>query len=206
MIDASLIQKCADPSLKPAIVKEFVKRAGSDDPLKVTVRAGSKTFVIPKPKSAEEAQKLVEDYIEKAVVRVGITQYPAGLGIKQKSDLSSDLFDACKNIGMGTALFAKVYRITTKWYGAPAQEAFDDAIYAYGTGYFDGKYVFAEPDPGEETKLATPEDENAIPEDEAQPAANDNPMTIMRERMDAEDPNKAGIAIDLSGIKDHNSE
>lgn len=206
MIDAALIEKCADPSLKPAIVEEFVKQAGSDDPLSVTVRAGSKTFVVPKPNSAEEAQKLVEEYIEKAVVRIGITQYPAGIGIKQKSDLSSELFDVCENIGMGTALFAKVYRITTKWYGAPAQEAFDDAIYAYGTGYFDGKYVFAEPDPGKETKLATPEDENAIPEDEAQPAANDNPMTIMRERMDAEDPNKAGIAIDLSGIKDHNSE
>lgn len=95
--------------------------------------------VITKPKSPEEAQELVENYIEKTVVRVGITQYPAGLRIKQKWVLLGDLFDACKNIGTGTALFAKVYRITTKWYGAPTQEAFDDAIYAYGTGYFDGK-------------------------------------------------------------------
>lgn len=59
MIDAALIEQCADPSLTPAIVEEFIAAAGSEDPLNVTVRAGSKTFLVPKVKSPEEAMKLV---------------------------------------------------------------------------------------------------------------------------------------------------
>ena len=35
MLDAALIEKCADPSLKPAIVEKFVKAAGSPDPLTI---------------------------------------------------------------------------------------------------------------------------------------------------------------------------
>lgn len=29
MVDAALIQQCADPALKPAIVEQFIARAGS---------------------------------------------------------------------------------------------------------------------------------------------------------------------------------
>ncbi|WP_298822520.1 AAA family ATPase, partial [uncultured Roseibium sp.] len=46
--------------------------------LNVTVRAGSKTFLVPKAKSSDEAMKLVQDHLGKAVVRVGLTQYPVG--------------------------------------------------------------------------------------------------------------------------------
>ncbi len=204
MIDAALIQQCSDQSVKPAIIEEFIKQAGSEDPLQVTVKAGSKTFLVPKPETPEDAMKIVDDYIGKAVIRVGVTQYPAGLGIKDKSEISADLFDACENIAMGTALFAKVYRITTAWYKAPAQEAFDDAIYAYGTGYFDGKYVFNEPDPGTDVKLATPTGESGDNEDSGgsgQMSAAEDPMAKLRERMAVEDPYKSDMNVDLSGIK-----
>nr|WP_234893678.1 hypothetical protein [Agrobacterium vitis] len=48
---------------------------------------------------------------------------------------------------MGTALFAKVYRIVTKWYGNPTNkdvlpQVLDDAIMAWETGYFEGVAVF----------------------------------------------------------------
>ena len=33
MLDAALIKECADPSLKPALIEQFVMAAGSDDPL-----------------------------------------------------------------------------------------------------------------------------------------------------------------------------
>ncbi len=41
-LDADLIQKCADPSLKPAIIETFIKAAGSPDPLAVIVRSGNR--------------------------------------------------------------------------------------------------------------------------------------------------------------------
>ncbi len=76
MIDVALIEQCADPSLTPAIVEEFIAAVGSKDPLNVTVRAGSKTFLVRQANSPQEAMKLVQDHLGKAVVRVGITQYP----------------------------------------------------------------------------------------------------------------------------------
>ncbi|HBF31811.1 TraH family protein [Rhizobium sp.] len=210
MFDAALIHQCADPSLKIEIVQEFIREVGSTDPLTVTVKSNSKTFLLPKPKTKDEALELARNYLGTAVVRVGVTQYPAGLGLTDPSELSADLFDACKNISMGTKLFAKVYRITTAWYKAPAKEAFDDAIYAWGTGYFDGKNVFTapEPDPGRSVKLAVPSQsetpEDGSPSEEPQPQSTaDQPKA--QGFADA-DPNKAGIAIDLSGIKDHNKE
>lgn len=33
MLDAAVIKDCADPSLKPAIVEQFVAAAGSTDPI-----------------------------------------------------------------------------------------------------------------------------------------------------------------------------
>ncbi|TIP96098.1 MAG: conjugal transfer protein TraH, partial [Mesorhizobium sp.] len=94
------------------------------------------------------------------IVRVGITQYPAGLGVVDAGELQPDLVDACANLRMGTALFAKVYRIVTKWYGNPTDkevlpQVFDDAIIAWQTGYFEGTAVFQAPDPAE-VKLAQP--------------------------------------------------
>lgn len=113
---------------------------------------------------------LIRQHVGKAVVRVGVTQYPAGLGVTNASELKLDLVDACANVRMGTKLFGKVYRIVTKWYGNPVHEAFDDATLA----------------------PAAEED------DDRRDAAATEPS--VQARTESEDPNKAGIRIDLSGI------
>lgn len=201
MVDAAIILKCADPGLKPAIVEKFIAQAGSSDPLAVTVRSGNRVILVPRAKTVDEAMALIGEYVGQAVVRVGITQYPAGLGIKEVSELKSDLVDACKNIRMGTTLFAKVYRIVTKWYGNAVDEAFEDAIISWKSGYFEGTAVFRAPDP-EDVKLAEPkQDEPGLMPD----------ATVSAKRQDEEgldtpkaegaiDPNRAGIRVDLSGI------
>jgi hypothetical protein len=143
--------------------------------------------------------QLIQRNLGQSIVRVGVTQYPAGLGIQDKSELSPDLLDSCKNIGMGTALFAKVYRIVTEWHGAPAQEALDDAILAYKTGWFEGRQVFYESDPGE-TELAKPQSAELGERVAAEGTGPSEPS------LSEEDPNKAGIRIDLSGISNNNKE
>ncbi len=148
MIDAATIHQCADATLKPAIVEKFIRAVGAPDPLAVTVRTGNRVILVTPPKTADEAMELVRRYVGQAMVRVGVTQYPAGLGVTDVAELKPDLVDACANIRVGTALFGKVYRIVMKWYGAAVDEAFGDAIEAWKTGYFDGKFVFDEPDPG----------------------------------------------------------
>ncbi|MCP1768835.1 hypothetical protein M2202_009802 [Bradyrhizobium japonicum] len=148
MIDAATIHQCADPGLKPAIVEKFIRAVGAPDPLAVTVRTGNRVILMTPPKTPDDAMELVRRYVGHAMVRVGVTQYPAGLGVTDVAELKPDLVDACANIRMGTALFGKVYRIVIKWYGTDVDEAFGDAIDAWESGYFDGKYVFDEPDPG----------------------------------------------------------
>lgn len=192
MIDAPLIHKCADPGLKPAIVERFIAAAGSSDPLAVTVRSGERVVLVPPVKTPDQAMALARQYVGKAAVRAGITQYPAGLGVTDVAELKPDLFDACANIKMGTVLFGKVYRIVTKWYGTPAEEAFDDAIIAWKSGYFEGKYVFGEPDPGA-VKLAAPKPDEKPSDADLQPEP--APAAV-----EPADPNKASIRIDLSGI------
>ncbi len=147
MVDAALIKQCADPGLKPAIIEQFIERAGSQDPLAVTVRSGNRMVLVPRPGTPDEAMELIRQNLGRNVVRVGITQYPAGLGIMEAGELKPDLVDPCENLRMGTALFAKVYRIVMKWYGDPTAEqvlpqVFDDAIIAWQTGYFEGMAVF----------------------------------------------------------------
>ncbi|EEE48149.1 TraH_2 (plasmid) [Labrenzia sp. THAF191b] len=208
MIDAALIDQCADPSLQPAIVEEFIAAVGSEDPLSVTVRSGSKTFLVPGAKSPQGAAKLVQDYLGKAVVRVGITQYPVGIGISDKSQVTADVFDACNNIKIGTALFARVYRIVTKWYDTPVPEAFQDAIEAYLSGYFDGEYVFTAENQSESDDLAAPsqaalEESAHVPEHES---AEPYPKSKLRKQLWALDPNQADIGVDLSEIGDFNRE
>ena len=204
MVDAALIKECSDPGLKPAIVEQFIEQAGASDPLAVTVRSGNRVILVPRPKTAEEALALIRDNLGRNTVRVGITQYPAGLGIVEAGQLKPDLVDACENMRMGTALFAKVYRIVTKWYGDPTAtdvlpQVFDDAIIAWQTGYFEGTAVFRAEDPGN-VKLAQPEPvrrdgadaQAGLPKNETEPE--------VPAEASASDPNKAGIRIDLSGI------
>ncbi|ANV25394.1 MULTISPECIES: TraH family protein [Hyphomicrobiales] len=153
MLDAALIQQCADPSLKPAIVEQFVTAAGANDPLAVTVKSGGRLILIPKPTAPDEALAIVRQYVGQAVVRVGLTQFPAGVGVKEPADLTPDLVDACENLRKGTAMFAKVLRIVAKWYGNPKSDdvfaqIFEDAVYAWKTGEFEGVSVFQAEDPG----------------------------------------------------------
>ncbi|MEF0865203.1 conjugal transfer protein TraH, partial [Rhizobium sp. BR 318] len=122
MLDAALIQKCADPSLKPAIVEQFVTAAGSNDPLSVTVKSGGRLILVPKATTSDEAMAIIRQYVGQAVVRVGLTQFPAGIGIKDVADLKPDLVDPCENLRKGTAMFAKVLRIVAKWYGNPKSD------------------------------------------------------------------------------------
>ncbi|MEK1931764.1 MAG: hypothetical protein AAAC47_18685 [Pararhizobium sp.] len=66
--------------------------------------------------------------------------------------MKPELVGACKNIRTGSTLFAKIFRIVVKWYGSSSPEAFDDAIYAWKTGYFEGQAIFQAADPGGDVK------------------------------------------------------
>lgn len=193
MIDAAFIQQCADPGLNPVIVEQFVERAGSPDPLAVTVRSGNRVVLVPKSGNSDEAMALIRQHVGRNTVRVGITQYPAGLGVMEAGESQPDLVEACANLRMGTALFAKVYRIVTRWYGNPVDEAFEDAIIVWQTGYFEGTAVFRAEDPGP-LEAAMPADVD--PADVPQLEAGES----LPEQAETADPNKAGIRIDLSGI------
>lgn len=204
MIDAALVGQCADTSLKPALVQMFIERAGSQDPLAVTVRSGNRVVLVPKPQTSDEALALIRENLGRNTVRVGITQYPAGLGIMEAGELKPDLIEPCQNIGMGTALFAKVYRIVIKWYGNPDNrevlpQVFDDAIIAWQTGYFEGVAVFRADDPGG-GKVAQPM-QDAKDDDEEKVGVPGNVSELEEPAgVQATDPNKATIRIDLTGI------
>ncbi|WP_028749765.1 TraH family protein [Rhizobium mesoamericanum] len=202
MLDAALIKECADPSLTPAIVEKFVMAVGSGDPLAVTVKSGDRLILVPKATSTEEAMAIVRQYAGQAVVRVGLTQFPAGVGVKQASDLKPDLVDACDNLRKGTTMFAKVLRIVAKWYGNPASkevfpQIFEDAIYAWKTGEFEGVGVFRAEDPGKAVDVPQPSEEKIPAEEE-----NAEPRPREGEPETAQDVGRAGIRIDLSRIGD----
>ena len=206
MVDAALIQKCTDSALKPAIVEQFIERAGSQDPLSVTVRSGNRVVLVPRPGTPDEALELIRQNIGRNVVRVGITQYPAGLGIMEAGELKPDLIEPCENLRMGTALFAKVYRIVMKWYGNPTEkevlpQVLDDAIIAWQTGYFEGTAVFRTPDPGEVKVSGAGKEEHT--RDAVEQLADSAELDVGKPAEDearSDDPNKAGIRVDLSGI------
>ncbi|YCI06974.1 TraH family protein (plasmid) [Ensifer sp. D2-11] len=203
MLDAALIERCADPSLPPGIVEQFVEAAGSPDPLAVTVKFGGRLILVPKAKSADAAMEIVRQYVGHAVVRVGLTQFPAGVGVKEASELKPDLVDACENLRMGTKMFAKIMRIVAKWYGNPTAkdvqpQIFEDAAYAWKTGEFEGVAVFQVPDPGTAAELPTPlpdkMDDDAPAED-----ARSEPPELEDEQAEPE-IGRSEIRIDLSRI------
>ncbi|AGB73797.1 MULTISPECIES: TraH family protein [Rhizobium] len=199
MLDAALIKDCADPSLKPAIVEQFVAAAGSADPLAVTVRSGGRLILVPKARSPDEAMDIVRQYAGNAVVRVGLTQFPAGVGVKDLADLKTDLVDACQNLRKGTAMFAKVLRIVAKWYGDPKsddvfRQIFEDALYAWKAGEFEGVGVFQAQDPGASIELPRQSEARSVDEP---PATATTPE--MRTKVN-EVIGQAGIRIDLSRI------
>lgn len=196
MLDAAFIKECADPSLRPAVVEQFVAAVGSTDPLAVTIKSGGRLILVPKAKSADEAMAIVRQYVGQAVVRVGLTQFPAGVGIKDAADLQPDLVEPCENLRKGTAMFAKVLRIVAKWYGNPKSDEvfpqiFEDAVYAWKTGEFEGESVFQAEDPGG----VAAEQPTRASQREATTA--DQPVEPAASQSNLQD---AGIRIDLSRI------
>lgn len=126
---------------------------------------------------------------------------------------------------MGTAMFSKIYRIVTKWYGGPRPEAFEDAMLSYTSGYFEGQSVFYANDPGDVAvwkpvsaeQLAAAQERMGVSEaapvaptdpdagvlatgpEEGTPAPSEPPFSD-------QDPNRASMRINLNGIKTHNVE
>ncbi|CDZ67940.1 Conjugal transfer protein TraH [Neorhizobium galegae bv. orientalis] len=201
-MDAAFIAKCADPNLAPAIVERFVTEAGAEDPLALSVKSDGRVVLIPRPRTADEALDVVRTYVGQAVVRVGITQFPAGVGVADASQLRSGMFEACENLRTGTGIFAKVARIVTKWYGRPTNkellpQMLDDAIYAWKTGSFEGDNVFSAEDPGGPTFFGKSSGDAKLSPAPLLPAtgADDVPQSG--------EPDKAaeaGMRIDLSRI------
>ncbi|MBX5241985.1 TraH family protein [Rhizobium sp. NLR22b] len=198
MLDAALIKECADHSLKPAIVERFVNAVGSPDPLAITVKSGGSLILVPKPKTADEAMEIIRQNVGHAVVRVGLTQFPAGVGASDSAELKPNLVEPCANLRMGTAMFAKILRIVTKWYGNPKSEEvfpqiFDDAVYAWKTGEFEGESVFQAEDPGG----AVAEQPSSAVQRDAPTTADQSVEPTASAQSKVED---AGIRIDLSRI------
>lgn len=198
MFDATIIQQCADPGIEVAIAERFISEAGSDNPLALTISSGNRIILPAPPQTPEAAMLLIERFVGKAVVRVGITQYPAGHGIADATDLNAGLVDPCENIRMGTTLFGKVHRIVVHARGESSATVFGEAITAWRTGMFEGVYVFGEPDPGPlpveasaaqagETSEATINAEATLDGPGALPAGTN-------------DSNAAGIRVDLSKL------
>ncbi|MBW9114730.1 conjugal transfer protein TraH [Rhizobium cauense] len=200
MLDVAFIKECADPSLKPAVVEQFVSAVGSPNPLAITVRSGGRLVLIPVAKTPTEAMKLIRENVGRAVVRVGLTQLPAGVSVNDPSDLNEDLVDPCKNLRLGTKLFGKVVRIVAKWYGNPkGQDAFpqifEDAVYAWKTGEFDGQDVFREADPGEAA-----EQNQSVDWRDEKPLQSEAQPEIASDAANQAAIDSAGMRIDLSRI------
>jgi len=199
-MDAAFIEQCADPSLKPAIVEQFISAVGPADPLAVTVKSGGRLILVPKPKTPDEAMEVIRQYVGQAVVRVGLTQFPAGVGVKDTSELKPDLVDPCENLRIGTTMFAKIMRIVAKWYGNPMSKEvfplmFEDAIYAWNTGQFEGQSVFQVEDPG-----GTIVDRKEVSLDVADTPIDAKASQREAEPSDEKEVGAAGIRIDLSRI------
>ncbi len=202
MLYAALIQQCADPSLKPAIVEQFVTAAGANDPLAVTVKSGGRLILVPKATSPNEAIAIIRQYVGQAVVRVGLTQFPAGVGVEDAADLKPDIVDPCENLRKGTSMFAKVLRIVAKWYGNPKSDdvfppqIFEDAVYAWKTGEFEGVSVFQAEDPGGPVVNQG----EPIDSGETASAVEDASPPTDAKALDEKEIGAAGMRIDLSRI------
>ena len=116
---------------------------------------------------------------------MGLTQYPAGLGVTDPSDIGLELFDTCENLRLGTELFGKVLRIVGQGREEDEASDFQTAVKAYFTGWFAGEQVFYAEEP-ESTRPSVPAQADVSPAD----AKRDSAVPA--------DPNLAGIRIDLS--------
>lgn len=190
MFDAAFLETCADPAVKIEIVERFLAAAGAEDPLAISITSGNRVILPEPPKTPDDAVALARHFVGKAVVRAGVTGFPVGVEIADSSEITSDLFDACKNIGMGTALFGKVYRIIAHARGGEGGAVLQAALEAWRTGLFEGDYVFAAPDPGHLHGDGISKNDTEVPQ--AAPAE-ESP----RLAPDTADPNQAGIRVAL---------
>jgi hypothetical protein len=192
MLDTAFLETCADPAVKIEIVERFIAAVGNENPLAISITSGNRLILPEPPKTPDEAARLAQRFVGNAVVRAGVTGFPVGVGMSDPTQISSDLFDACKNIGMGTALFGKVYRVVAHACQAEDGTVLGDALEAWRTGRFEGVYVFAEPDPG-------PLQADVDGEENAELG----PEPVLAEEVaaspepDADDPNTAGIRVSL---------
>lgn len=196
MIEAALIHQCADPQIEIAIVERLIAEAGSDNPLSVTITSGDRIILPQAPQNADDAVRLIQRFVGQATVRVGLTQYPAGYGVSDATEITADLVDACQNIRMGTALFGKVYRIVAHAHGEAGPDVFREALAAWRTGIFQDAYVFGEADPGPHSG-----EENVSPEDPPETIAGSEPDGVTSLSEQNFDPYAAGIRVDLSTLK-----
>lgn len=201
MFEPAFIQQCADPGIEIAIVERFISEAGTDNPLAVRITSGNRIILPEAPQTPDAALRVIAHYIGQAVVRVGITQYPAGHGITDASELDRNLVDGCGNIRLGSALFGKVYRIVAHAHGDRNAEVFNEALEAWQTGMFEGRYVFGENDPGPLPTVVQAADhaEPAMGANEWGSPLPDTDESSGGDGLD-DDPNQAGIRVDLSGL------
>lgn len=193
MFELAFIEQCADPGIEMAIVERFISEVGTDNPLAITISEGNRLILPDVPRTPEAAMRLIERFVGQAVVRVGVTSYPAGHGISDVSQLNPDLVDTCGNIRMGTALFGKVYRIVVHARGEANRAVFAEALDAWRTGMFDGRYVFGQTDP------------EPFPEDDPDTYRPENEVEVeppqdfpLLENAGTLDPHVADIRVDIS--------
>lgn len=134
-------------SWRPKIVERFIAEVGTENPLAIPIASGIRV-ILPEPPQAADDARLAQRFVGNAVVRAGITSFPVGVGISDASEISVDLLDACKNIGMGTALVGEVYRIVAHAHGAEDGTALVEALKAWRTGQFEGATCSPNPLPG----------------------------------------------------------
>jgi len=199
-MDAAIVQKCADPSLKPAIVRSFLQNAGSENPLSVVVKGQKASILIPAPRTSDEAMAVIRQYLGRATVRVGVTQYPAGVGLRDPDDLNATILDTCQNIRLGTALFAKTYRIVVKWYGDERNEALESSFVAWRTGMWDGQHVFRMEDPGPLKSASTATTKDTTTTSISAELKTGGPAPASTQTT-SDNPTRATMRIDLSRIQ-----
>jgi hypothetical protein len=132
-MDIELIKQCADERLTPAIVEKFVSAVGAE-PLSVKVTIDSKAVLLPKIENTIQAADLVAAYVGKADVRFGITQVPAGVEPVTVAAVDETLFEPCKNLSIGTEIFAGIYDALGDPWSGDDDGRFGAAIAAYGSG------------------------------------------------------------------------
>lgn len=194
MFELAFIEQCADPGIEITIAERFIGTVGTDNPLAVSITSGNRVILPEPPTTPEDAMRLVERFVGQAVVRVGVTHYPAGHGIEDVTELDPAMLNACQNIRMGTELFGKVFRIVAHSSGSTKESTFSDAVEAWRTGMFEGRYVFGEADPG---PARTPAE---MVQDNVDELSGGLQPSVSAPAPEDQDPNKAGIRIDLTGI------